>query len=84
MDCSPPGFSVPGILQARNTGVSIHFLLQGIFPTQGLNPGLLHFGQILYHLSHQGNLQAEQKWRLPGGRGEDSAECFEERMKNPS
>ena len=31
------------------------FLLQGIFQTQGLNPGLLHCGQILYHLSHQGS-----------------------------
>ena len=30
-------------------------LLQGIFPTQGLNPGLPHCGQILYHLSHQGS-----------------------------
>ena len=33
-----------------------HFLLQGIFPTQGLNMGLLHWKQILYHLSHQGSL----------------------------
>ena len=33
-----------------------HFLLQGIFPTQGLNPGLPHCRQTLYHLSHQGNL----------------------------
>ena len=32
-----------------------HFLLQGIFPIQGLNPGLLHCRQILYHLSHQGS-----------------------------
>ena len=32
MDCSPPGFSVHGILQARNTGVGCHALLQGIFP----------------------------------------------------
>ena len=32
-----------------------HFLLQGIFPTQGVNPGLLHCRQILYHLSHQGS-----------------------------
>ena len=31
-----------------------HFLLQGIFPTQGLNPGLLHCRQILYHLNQQG------------------------------
>ena len=30
-------------------------LLQGIFPAQGSNPGLLHCRQILYHLSHQGN-----------------------------
>ena len=28
--------------------------LQGIFPTQGFNPGLLHCGQILYQLSHKG------------------------------
>ena len=32
-----------------------HFLLQGIFPTQGSNLGLLHCRQILYHLSHQGS-----------------------------
>ena len=31
-----------------------HSLLQGIFPTQGLNPSLLHCRQILHHLSHQG------------------------------
>ena len=40
----------------KNTGVDCHFLLQGIFPIQGLNPGLLHCRQILYHLSHQGSL----------------------------
>ena len=39
----------------KNTGVGCHALLQGIFPTQGLNPGLLHYRQILYHLSHQEN-----------------------------
>ena len=38
----------------KNIGVGSHSLLQGIFPTQGLNPGLLHSRQILYHLSHQG------------------------------
>ena len=32
-----------------------HSLLQEIFPTQGSNPGLLHFRQILSHLSHQGS-----------------------------
>ena len=40
MDCSPPGSSVHGILQAR-TRVSCCALLQGIFPTQGLNLRLL-------------------------------------------
>ena len=35
MDCSPPGSSVYGIFQARNAGVGYHFLLQGIFLTQG-------------------------------------------------
>ena len=39
----------------ESTGVSCHFLLQGIFPTQGSNPGLPHFRQTLYHLSHQGS-----------------------------
>ena len=33
MDCSPPGSSIPGILQVR-TGAGCCFLLQGIFPTQ--------------------------------------------------
>ena len=36
----------------KNTGVGCHFLLQGVFPTQGLNPGLLHCRQILYQLSY--------------------------------
>ena len=37
----------------KSTGVGYHFLLQGIVPTQGSNPGLLHCRQTLYHLSHQ-------------------------------
>ena len=37
----------------NNTGVSCHFLLQGIFPTQESNPGLLHCRQILYRLNYQ-------------------------------
>ena len=39
----------------KNTGVGCHFLLQGIFTTQGLNPGLLHCRRMPYHLSHQGS-----------------------------
>ena len=38
-----------------NTGVGSLSLLQGIFPTQGLNPGLLHYRWILYQLSHKGS-----------------------------
>ena len=38
----------------QNTGVDSLSLLQGIFPIQGLNPGLPHCRQILYQLSHQG------------------------------
>ena len=47
MDCSLTGSSVHGILWARMTGLGSHSLLQGVFATQGLNPGLLHCGQIL-------------------------------------
>ena len=56
IDCCLPGFSVHGVLQAMNTRVGSHSLLQGIFPAQGSNPGLPHCSQILYHLSHQGML----------------------------
>ena len=42
MDCSPPGSSVHGDSPGKNTGVACHAILQGIFPTQGSNPGLLH------------------------------------------
>ena len=38
-----------------------HFPLQGIFPTQGSNPGLLHCRQILYHLNHEGRLFSKNK-----------------------
>ena len=51
MDCSPTGFSVNRIFQAR---------ILGIFPTQGWNPGLLHCRWILYCLSHQRSLSSVQ------------------------
>ena len=49
--CSLPGSSVHG----KNTGVASNSLLQNIFPTQGLNLGLLYCRQIPYCLSHQGS-----------------------------
>ena len=55
VNCSPPGLSAHGILQARITGVDSHFLLQRIFPTQESNPDHLHCGQILYLLSYEGS-----------------------------
>ena len=55
MDCSLPVSSVHGDSLGKNTGVGCHALLQGIFLTQGWNPGLLHCMWILYCLSHQGN-----------------------------
>ena len=39
----------------QNTGVGSLCLLQGIFPTQGSNPDLLHYRRILYQLSHKGS-----------------------------
>ena len=39
----------------QKNAVGTHSLLQQIFPTQGLNPGLPHWKQILYQLSHQGS-----------------------------
>ena len=54
MDCSPPGSSVHGYSPGKVTGVVCHALLQGIFPTHGTNPGLLHRRQILHCPSHQG------------------------------
>ena len=42
-----------------------HFLLQGIFLTQGSNPGLPHCRQMLYRLSHQGSPIWNSTWKLP-------------------
>ena len=54
VNCGPPGSSVHGDSPGKDTGVGCHALLQGIFPTQGANPGLPHHRWILCHLSHQG------------------------------
>ena len=48
----------PWDFPGKNTGAGCHFLLQGIFPTQRSNLGLLHCRQILYYLSHQGSPRA--------------------------
>ena len=43
MDCKPTRLLCPWDSPDQNTGVDYHFLLQGIFPTQGSNLGLLHW-----------------------------------------
>ena len=49
----PTRLLCPWTFPHKNTGVGYRFLLQGIFPTQGLNPVLPHGRQILYYLIHQ-------------------------------
>ena len=49
------GLHSPWNAPGQNTGVGSLSLLQGLFPTQGSNWGLLHCRQILYQLSHQGS-----------------------------
>ena len=59
--CSPPGSSVHGLHSpGKNTAVGCHFLLQGFFPTQGLNP-------CLWHLLHW---QADSLPLAPPGKSE--------------
>ena len=53
--CDPPGLYSPWNSPGQNAGVGSLSLLQGIFPTQGSNPGLPHCRQILYQLSHKGS-----------------------------
>ena len=52
----PQGLYSPWNSPGQNTGVGSLSLPQGIFPTQGSNPGLLHCRQTLYQLSHKGIL----------------------------
>ena len=47
VDCSPPGYFVHWDHPSKNTGMGCHALFQGIFPIQGLNPGLPHCRRVL-------------------------------------
>ena len=57
------GLCSPWCSPGQNTGVGSLSLLQGIFPTQGVNPSLPHCRRILYQLSHKGSPLSQ------GGRG---------------
>ena len=64
--CDPRDYN-PWNALGQNTGVGISSLLQGIFPTQGSNPRLLHCRWILYQLSHKwspGGAEAPVKWNV--------------------
>ena len=67
--CNLPGSSIYGDSPGKNTRMGCHALLQGIFPTQGLNLGLTYCRQILYHLSHQGNPRILEWVAYPFSRG---------------
>ena len=69
MDCSPPGSSVHGDSPGKNTAVGCPAFLQGIFPTQGLSPGLPHCRWILYRQSHQGSPRILKWVACPFSRG---------------
>ena len=68
MDSSLLASSIHG-LSRQESGVGCYALLQGIFPTQGWNPGLLHYRQVLYHLSHQGSPRILEWVAYPFPRG---------------
>ena len=73
--CDPHGLGLarlfcPWDSSCKNTGVGCHFFLQGIFLTQGSNPGLLYCRQILCRLSHlQGLVAKETSWWWKVGMG---------------
>ena len=62
-DLRPHGLYSPWNSLGQNTGVGSCSLLQELFPTQGLNPGLLHCRQILSQLSYQGSPMSGKVWQ---------------------
>ena len=69
-DSLPPrGLYSPWNSPGQNTEVGSLSLFQGIFPTQGSNPGLLHCRWILYQLSHKGSPRILEWVACPFSRG---------------
>ena len=67
--CDPVDYTVHGNCPGQNTGVGNLSLLQGIFQTQGSNPGLPHCRQILYQLNHKGSPRILEWVAYPFSRG---------------
>ena len=65
----PHGLYSPWNYLGQNTGVGSLPLLQGIFPTQGSNPGLPHCRHFIYQLSHKGSLRILERVAYPFSRG---------------
>ena len=65
----PHGLYSPWNSPDQNTGVGSLSLLQGIFPTQGSNPGVPHCRRILYQLSHKGSPRILEWIAYPFSRG---------------
>ena len=84
----PHGLYSPWNSPGQNTGVGSLFLLQGIVPTQVLNPGCSHCWQILYQLNHQGSPRMLEWVAYPFSRGSSqprnrtSVSCIEGRFFN--
>ena len=75
---SPPGSSVHGDSPGKNTGVGCHFLLQGIFPSQGLKLHLLHLQHWQVDslpLCHLGNPNTAHQEQIQGVRGQLGLLC---------
>ena len=67
--CNQNGLYSPWNSPGQNIGVGSHSLLQGIFPTQGSNPGLPHCRRSLYQLKHQGSPRIRVSLSLGEGNG---------------
>ena len=65
----PHGLYSPRNSPGQNTGVGCLSVLQGIFPTQGSNPGLPYCRQIIYQLSHKGSPRVLEWVAIPFSRG---------------
>ena len=63
-ELQPDRLLCPWDFSGKNTGVGCHLLLQGNFPTQELNPGLLHWRQVLYWLSYAGSPTWRPAWAI--------------------
>ena len=79
--CDPMDYSSPWNSLGQNTGVGCHALLQGLFPTQGSNPGLLHCRRIL---GAQGGSLISLPCGGRDGRGRPCSSGFPQLLSHPA